>query len=101
MSMVGPPTPEVTPRHDGLRQEYTEAAGFLRHYSGLRFTMFTVYFAVLGGVSSVAFGLVKADNPRINVPYWAKWAGLVFTLVFLALEINCESYLNHFARCLR
>jgi len=41
---------------ESLRHEYSEVAQNVRHYSNLRFAMFTIFFAVSGGVGFVAFG---------------------------------------------
>jgi hypothetical protein len=46
---------------ESLRHEYTEVALNARHYSGLRFAVFTILFAVLGGVGFVAFGKGQFD----------------------------------------
>lgn len=47
---------------ESLRHEYTEVALHLRHYSNLRFAMFTIFFAVMGGVGFVAFGKGRFDT---------------------------------------
>jgi hypothetical protein len=47
---------------ENLRHEYSEVNNNLRHYSALRFAIFGVYFAVVGGVSSIAFGLVEIKS---------------------------------------
>lgn len=64
---------------EGMRQEYSEINQNMRHYSNLRFTIFTVYFAVLTGVILVAFG----DNHVLPAaPKLARYFGLFLTLFF-------------------
>lgn len=41
---------------ESLRHEYSEVVQNFRHYSNLRFAIFTIFFAVIGGVGFVAFG---------------------------------------------
>lgn len=80
------------------RLEYSEANTNHRHYSNLRFAILSVFFAVLGGVVSVSFGIVEIKSPSsINIARWARFAGLFFTIVFLWIEYICEHNLRHFA----
>lgn len=82
---------------ENLRIEYIEANANRRHYSNLRFAMFTVFFAVTGAVVSVAFGLVKTDPPPSpNMVIGARIAGLFFTGVFFYLETLCDRNRRHF-----
>jgi hypothetical protein len=80
----------------------TEINNNRRHYSNLRFAIFSVYFAVLGGVSSISFGLIeiKSSNPinPIGIIFWARLGGLLFTLVFFWFEILCALNLLHYQR---
>jgi hypothetical protein len=46
---------------ESLRHEYTEVGLNARHYSNLRFAVFTILFAVMGGVGFVAFGKGQFD----------------------------------------
>ena len=43
---------------DGLKQQYTEVNNNLRLHSTLRFAIFAVFVAALGGVTSISFGFV-------------------------------------------
>lgn len=84
---------------ENLRVEYIEANNNRRHYSNLRFGMLTVFFAVLGGVGSVAFGIVEIKTQLpLNVMRWARIAGFLFTLVFFSFEILLDLNLRHFGR---
>ncbi|MGE3385083.1 MAG: hypothetical protein AB7L70_19325, partial [Pyrinomonadaceae bacterium] len=68
-------------------QEYTEINANIRHYSTLRFTVFTVFFVAFGGVAAVAFGLVSPRDgvhPILNL--MAKFAGFLLTILFFYYE---------------
>jgi hypothetical protein len=80
---------------DELSLEYSEINNNIRHYSALRFAIFTVYFAVIGGVVSIAFGFFenKTGNPEFT-KLWARIGGFLISLLFLVLEVNCEQYLT-------
>jgi hypothetical protein len=86
---------------ENLRQEYAEACSNHRHYSALRFGIFGVYFAVIGGISSVAFGIVGTDKSDINLALWARVGGLLVTMAFFFLEILCERNVSHFGNIIR
>jgi|SRR4029079_1456034 len=84
---------------ENLRLEYSEANNNRRHYSNLRFAVLSVFFAVLGGVVSVAFGIVEIKSTsRENIVLWARVAGLLFTVIFFSFEILCDLNLRHFGR---
>ena len=38
-----------------LRHEYTEVTQFFRHFTNLRFVVFSIFFAVMGGIGFVAY----------------------------------------------
>jgi len=79
-----------------LKHEYSEVNNNLRHYSALRFAILSVYFAVIGGISSVAFGLVEVKTANaIDIAWWAKIGGLLVTLVFASFEFLCDHNLRH------
>ena len=67
----------------GLRQEYTEVNSYYRHYSALRFVMFSVYFAVTAGIASVAFGVVEIKSYGATViSGMIRVGGLLVTIAF-------------------
>lgn len=84
----------ISPNLEGLRHEYTEVNNNIRHYSNLRFTVFTVYFATLGGLISVAFGFFesKAGNPE-HMKLWSRIGGLVITSLFLQYHLRIQAVL--------
>ena len=69
-----------------------------RHYSALRFAIFSVYFAVAGGLSAIAFGIVEVKaSDRSNIAFWAKLGGLLVTGVFYWLEVLCTLTIRHYS----
>lgn len=83
------------PDIEGLRHEYTEVNNNIRHYSNLRFAIFTVYFAAMSGLAAVAFGFfeIKAGNPEL-VKLWGRVGGLLFTALFFRFELRVESLIG-------
>jgi len=64
---------------ESLRQEYSEAVQTIRHYANLRFALFSIFFAVIGGVGIVAFGREQFDAQAAIV---ARIAGFVVIAIF-------------------
>jgi hypothetical protein len=80
---------------DGMKLEYSEVNQNMRHYSNLRFTIFTVYFAVLTGVIIIAFG----DNRVLpSAPKLARFIGLFLTLFFAYYHERASLVYLHFSR---
>ena len=50
---------DIEHHFEELSLEYSEVNNNIRHYSALRFAIFTVYFAVIGGIVSIAFGFFE------------------------------------------
>lgn len=88
-------------RSESLRHEYTEACSYHRHYSALRFVVFTVYFAVTGGIATVAFGLTEIQADDLDLFLWARIAGCVITVAFFLFEFLCEKYASYYADTIR
>jgi hypothetical protein len=88
-------------RSESLRHEYTEACSYHRHYSALRFVVFTVYFAVTGGIATAAFGLTEIQADDLNLFLWARIAGCVITVAFFLFEFLCEKYASYYADTVR
>ena len=49
------PKEQVARSEESLRHEYTECTLYNRHHTNLRFVVFSIFFAVMGGVGFVAF----------------------------------------------
>jgi hypothetical protein len=79
---------------EGLRHEYAEVNLNFRHYSALRFAILTVFFAILGAISMVAFGLTSNTSPMIT--RIAKIGGLLITSLFFVYEFVIQKYIRHF-----
>lgn len=87
---------------ESLRHEYSESFNCFRHYSALRFAIFSVYFAVLGGIVTLACGFLEVKTPsQTNITRWAKLGGLLVTMVFSTLERLCELNIRHYKRVLK
>ncbi|MFZ5902097.1 MAG: hypothetical protein ACOYZ8_00910 [Chloroflexota bacterium] len=79
-----------------LSQEYVDASQNYRHYSNLRFAIFTIYFAVIAGIIVIAF-----NNDNRFTPYAiqsAKIGGLLITLVFWNYQERASMMTTHFAK---
>ena len=93
-------TPEVE-RLECLRHAYTEAAASFRHYSNLRFTILSVFVAVVGALGGVVFGLIGNSKPTPGIVRLASAAAIVVTWTFFTCEVVCERNRHHFAQMLR
>ena len=80
---------------ESLRHEYTEVALNARHYSHLRFAVFTILFAVMGGVGFVAFGKGQFDAYTAQV---ARIAGFPIIGIFWWYEERVRQLLDHSSR---
>jgi hypothetical protein len=82
-----------------LRHQYTEVCHFLRHYSSLRFVMFSVYFAVIAGVASLAFKIIEVKTPNADtINLLTRCAGLLTTIVFLLYEFRLGRLIRHYQK---
>ena len=84
-----------TRTEESLRHEYSEVAQYNRHLANLRFVVFSIFFAVMGGVGFVAF---STGQFHANAAMMARIAGiLVIVLFWLYLERLSEG-LEHYSR---
>ena len=80
---------------ESLRHEYSEIAQYNRHHTNLRFVVFSIFFAVMGGVGFVAF---STGQFHANAAVMARIAGvLVIVLFWLYLERLTEM-VDHYSR---
>jgi hypothetical protein len=79
------------------KEEYTEVMAHLRHYSGLRFAVLTVFIAIMGGLLTLSFG-VGMSTPDATLARVARLAGIVITLAFACFEYVIDSYLLTFGK---
>lgn len=78
---------------ESLRHEYNEVAQNIRHYSNLRFAIFTIFFAVIGGVGFVAFGKGQFDEHASLV---ARFIGIPVIMIFWLYEERAGLRFHHF-----
>jgi hypothetical protein len=83
---------------DGLRQQYAEVNNYIRSHSNLRFTIFTVYLAALGGLLSMAFGLFTSNSENPEQILIGRIGGFLVTLLFFWYELRIQSLINHSLR---
>ena len=81
--------------YNKLKDEYSEANQYLRHYSNLRFAAISVFFFVIGGIATFAFDNNQHTQYAITV---ARFAGLLSTLVFWSFEERISQSYIHFNR---
>jgi membrane associated rhomboid family serine protease len=77
---------------ESLRHEYNEVALNARHYSTLRFAVYTILFVVMGGVGFVAFGKGQFDAHTAQV---ARIAGFPIIGIFWWYEERVRQLLDH------
>jgi len=71
---------------ESLRHEYTEVLQLIRHYSNLRFAIYTILFAAVGGLGFVAFGKNQFDAHTATL---ARIAGIPAIALFGWYEERC------------
>jgi hypothetical protein len=86
---------EKTEQHsfEKLKNEYSEVNENFRHFSSLRFAIFSVYFAVEAAIFSAAFSSGKFGPSAI---IFAKVGGLLVTLVFWSYQERVVRLIAHF-----
>ena len=84
-----------TRSEESLRHEYTEVLLNIRHYSNLQFAIFTILFAVMGGVGYVA---LLGDSFGAHAALLARIAGLPVVILFWLLEERARMRNDHFQR---
>lgn len=77
---------------ESLRHEYTEVVQNVRHYSNLRFVIFSILFAVMAGVGIVAFSKGQFDRHAAIV---ARVAGVLVIFIFWQMEEGAFRFYDH------
>jgi hypothetical protein len=80
---------------DGWKQQYTEVNNNLRLHSTLRFAIFTLLVAALGGVTSISFGFVKSVENPDHIALGGRLAGFFITTLIFYYELRIQSLINH------
>ena len=81
-------------RHENAQKEYTEVALFIRHYSGLRFAVLTLFFAVSGVLGGAVFGSTLTYRHQAFL-LALKSLGLLFTIVFGAFAWQLDIFVRN------
>jgi hypothetical protein len=80
---------------ENLRNEYSEVNENFRHFSSLRFAIFSVYFAIQAGIFAAAFKSGGFSECGVN---FAKVGGLLITLVFWGYQERNVQLIAHFMK---
>ena len=81
---------------DGYKQEYTEVCANNRHYSNLRFAIFTACFLIFGGLVSLIYGDKTNFESNPSMKLQLKMGGLLVSIIFFIFEWYCSGYLLRF-----
>jgi hypothetical protein len=81
--------------YERLKDEYVEVNLNIRHYSNLRFAVFSVFFLVMGGIVTIAFG--DGQYAPFAVKF-AKLGGLLVTFVFWSFEERISQLFRYFRK---
>jgi len=81
---------------DNLKSEYAEVNQNFRHFSSLRFGIFSAFFAVQAGMITVAFS--SQDKFISNAPVSAKIGGVIVTIFFWMYQERIIRLITHFMK---
>lgn len=82
--------------NDLLVTEYTEVSENMRHFGNIRFAQMTLLFAITAGIIA---GLFQASIQLTTVASTLlKLGGLVFTILFWAMDERAMQYWHHYRR---
>lgn len=87
---------EQQPRRseESLRHEYSEVTLYNRHHTNLRFVVFSIFFAVMGGVGFVAFGKGQFDG---NAALMARIAGILVITIFWLYNERLSELVDYYS----
>ena len=83
---------EKRERRESAQKEYSEVASFIRHYSGLRFAVLTLFFAVSGVTGGAVFGNTLAHR-NAEFILTLECLAVLFTAVFGAFAWRLDIFL--------
>ena len=78
---------------DGARHEYEQVSENIRHYSNLRFAVFSVFVALMAGITYLAF---STESFTLSATPFPKIGGLLFTLAFWCFDERITKMFEHF-----
>jgi len=79
---------------ESLRHEYSEVCQFFRHAANLRSFVFSIFFAVIGGVGFVAFGKGQFDG---TAALMARIAGFLVIAIFWLYNERISEQVDHYS----
>jgi len=79
---------------ESLRHEYSEVTLYNRHHTTLRFVVFSIFFAVMGGVGFVAFGKGQFDG---NASLMARIAGILVIAIFWLYNERLSELVDYYS----
>jgi hypothetical protein len=79
---------------ESLRHEYSEVTLYNRHHTNLRFVVFSIFFAVIGGVGFVAFGKGQFDA---NATLMARIAGILVIAIFWLYNERLSELVDYYS----
>lgn len=80
---------------ESIKNEYSEVNQNFRHFSSLRFGIFSVFFAIQAGIVTVAFSVDKFIPSASNA---AKFGGLLVSLFFWIYQERIIRLIGHFMK---
>lgn len=95
------PTVRATNTKEELRHEYSEASTDLRNHANLRFSVFTVYLAAIGGLAAVAFGFIETRYLKAETQQMCgRFGALLVSVLFAYYEWRIQSLIDNNIRTL-
>ena len=80
---------------ESLRHEFTEATLYNRHHTNLRFVVFSIFFAVIGGVGFVAFGKGQFHG---SAAFMARIAGVLVIAIFWLYNERLSELVDYYSQ---
>ena len=80
---------------ESLRHEYSEITLYNRHHTNLRFVVFSIFFAVMGGVGFVAF---SKGQFHATAAVLGRIAGVLVIFLFWSYIERLSELVNHYTK---
>jgi hypothetical protein len=88
------PEQQAARSEESLRHEFTECTLYNRHHTNLRFVVFSIFFAVMGGVGFVAF---SKGQFHANAAVMARIAGVLVIALFWIYIERLSEMVNYYS----
>lgn len=79
---------------ESLRHEYSEVTQLYRHHISIRVMVFSIFFAVIGGVGFVAFGKEQFDA---TAAFMTRIAGILVIAIFWLYNERLTEQVDHYS----